>query len=68
MVSIDSLGGNGDVALVRGVYRGQSGQRLSVDVKVRPALDDEGHEQVSDVPKPPPEPQMILERPQQPQQ
>lgn len=36
----------GDVAPVRGVYRGQAGQRLSVDVRVRPALDDEGHEQL----------------------
>jgi transglutaminase-like putative cysteine protease len=36
----------GDVAPVRGVYRGHAGQRLSVDVRVRPALDDDGHEQL----------------------
>jgi transglutaminase-like putative cysteine protease len=35
-----------DVAPVRGVHRGLAGQRLSVDVRVRPALDDVGHEQV----------------------
>jgi transglutaminase-like putative cysteine protease len=34
----------GDVAPVRGVYKGHAGQRLSVDVRVRPALDDEGYE------------------------
>ena len=34
----------GDVAPVRGVYRGHAGQRLSVDVRVRPGVDDEGFE------------------------
>jgi transglutaminase-like putative cysteine protease len=34
----------GDVAPVRGVYKGHAGQRLSVNVRVRPALDDEGYE------------------------
>jgi transglutaminase-like putative cysteine protease len=34
----------GDVPPVRGVYKGHFGQRLSVDVRVRPALDIEGHE------------------------
>jgi transglutaminase-like putative cysteine protease len=34
----------GDAAPVRGVYKGHAGQRLSVDVRVRPALDDEGNE------------------------
>jgi len=34
----------GDVPPVRGVYKGHAGQRLSVDVRVRPALDHEGHE------------------------
>jgi transglutaminase-like putative cysteine protease len=58
----------GDVAPLRGVYRGQSGQRLSVDVSVRPALDDEGHERVRDVAQPVSESGVILERPQQPQQ
>jgi len=33
-----------DVPPVRGVYRGQAGQRLSVNVLVRPALDDDGCE------------------------
>ncbi len=32
----------GDVAPVRGVYKGHAGQSLSVDVRVRPALDDSG--------------------------
>jgi len=36
----------GDVAPVRGVYKGQAGQRLSVDVRVRPVLDNEGHERL----------------------
>lgn len=36
----------GDVAPVRGVYKGEAGQRLSVDVRVRPELDGEGHEQL----------------------
>jgi transglutaminase-like putative cysteine protease len=58
----------GDAAPMRGVYRGESGQRLSVDVRVRPALDNEGREQVSEIPQPVPEPAFILERPQQPQQ
>jgi transglutaminase-like putative cysteine protease len=58
----------GDVAPLRGVYRGQSGQRLSVDVSVRPALDDEGHERLRDVAQPVSEEGVILERPQQPQQ
>jgi len=38
----------GDVAPVRGVYKGQAGQRLSVDVRVRPALDGDGHEQLQE--------------------
>jgi transglutaminase-like putative cysteine protease len=50
----------GDVAPVRGVYRGQAGQRLSVDVRVRPAVDDDGCEHVRESviraePEPPPE-------------
>ncbi len=36
----------GDVPPVRGVYKGHAGQRLHVDVRVRPALDDEGREQL----------------------
>ncbi len=38
----------GDVPPVRGVYKGQAGQRLSVDVRVRPALDDDGREQLQE--------------------
>jgi transglutaminase-like putative cysteine protease len=57
----------GDVAPVRGVYKGQSGQRLSVDVSVRPALDDDGHEQMSEVTQAVPDPRGITMRPQQPQ-
>ncbi len=34
----------GDVPPVRGVYKGDAGQSLSVDVRVRPAVDDEGAE------------------------
>lgn len=37
----------GDVAPVRGVYKGRAGQRLSVDVCVRPAIDDAGTEQLT---------------------
>jgi transglutaminase-like putative cysteine protease len=56
----------GDVPPVRGVYKGRAGQSLSVDVLVRPALDDAGLEHISessadreDVPSTP------AERPQQ---
>jgi len=38
----------GDVAPVRGVYKGSAGQHLCVDVRVRPALDDAGCEQLSE--------------------
>jgi transglutaminase-like putative cysteine protease len=55
----------GDVAPVRGVYKGHAGQRLSVDVRVRPALDDEGREQLSNTNAAPPEPPSDTERPQQ---
>jgi transglutaminase-like putative cysteine protease len=34
----------GDVAPIRGVYKGHAGQHMSVDVRVRPALDEEGRE------------------------
>src|SRR5579871_2280152 len=58
----------GDVAPVRGVYKGQAGQRLSVDVQVCPVVDDSGHSQLSNsatgsVESPPPS-----DRPQQPAQ
>jgi transglutaminase-like putative cysteine protease len=58
----------GDVAPVRGVYKGIAGQRLAVDVRVRPALDDEGREQISENAAPAPVPSTALERPQQPAQ
>jgi len=57
----------GDVAPVRGVYKGRAGQRLSVDVRVRPALDDAGCEQLAESAAPLPTPSG-LERPQQPAQ
>ncbi len=38
----------GDVAPVRGVYKGHAGQRLSVDVSVRPEIDDDGREQLNE--------------------
>src|SRR5271155_5924164 len=59
----------GDVAPVRGVYKGHAGQSLSVDVRVRPALDDDGHEQLSERAQTPLEPSLGPERPHQaPQQ
>ena len=57
----------GDVAPVRGVYRGHAGQRLSVDVRVRPALSEEGCEQLANSTAAPSSPP-VLERPQQPAQ
>jgi transglutaminase-like putative cysteine protease len=58
----------GDVAPVRGVYKGHAGQSLSVDVRVRPAIDDSGREQLSEItagviPAP-----SVVERAQQPAQ
>jgi transglutaminase-like putative cysteine protease len=58
----------GDVAPVRGVYKGHAGQRLSVDVRVRPALDNDGHEQISETAAAPADPPMVQERAQQPAQ
>jgi transglutaminase-like putative cysteine protease len=58
----------GDVAPVRGVYKGHAGQRLSVDVRVRPALDDEGCEHLQETAAGPPAEPDILEPPQQQQQ
>jgi transglutaminase-like putative cysteine protease len=57
----------GDVAPVRGVYRGHAGQRLSVDVRVRPAIDDDGREQLANTSALASAP-AIVERPQQPAQ
>jgi transglutaminase-like putative cysteine protease len=48
----------GDVPPVRGVYKGHAGQSLSVDVLVRPALDDEGAELLQETSAtPPPRPE-----------
>jgi transglutaminase-like putative cysteine protease len=58
----------GDVAPVRGVYKGHAGQRLSVDVCVRPALDDAGIELRSTTAAGPSDASKLMERPQQPQQ
>lgn len=54
-----------DVAPVRGVYKGHAGQRLSVDVSVRPALDDDGIETLSETAAVPTEPEPIEARAQQ---
>jgi transglutaminase-like putative cysteine protease len=58
----------GDVAPVRGVYKGHAGQRLSVDVRVRPAIDDDGREQLSENKVVRSEAAVTLERAQQPAQ
>lgn len=58
----------GDVAPVRGVYKGRAGQRLSVDVCVRPALDEAGNERLSEATEKSPAPAPLVERPQQPAQ
>jgi transglutaminase-like putative cysteine protease len=58
----------GDVAPVRGVYKGHAGQHLSVDVCVRPAIDDAGREQISKTGVGPPAPGTVPERAQQPAQ
>jgi transglutaminase-like putative cysteine protease len=58
----------GDVAPVRGVYKGHAGQRLSVDVRVRPEVDDGGREQLNENKVTSPGPAIILERVQQPAQ
>ncbi len=57
----------GDVAPSRGVYKGHAGQRLSVDVRVRPALDSEGCEHLQETAAGPPV-ELDLEPPQQQQQ
>jgi transglutaminase-like putative cysteine protease len=55
----------GDVPPVRGVYKGRAGQHLSVDVRVRPALDEEGHERLTETSEGPHEPPQMTELPQQ---
>ena len=59
----------GDVAPLRGVYKGHAGQSMSVDVRVRPALDDEGaeHLQETTAAPPPPLPEELSHQPQQQQ-
>ena len=56
----------GDVPPVRGTYKGHAGQQLSVDVRVRPALDDEGTEHLERTAAAPPRPR--VEEPAQQQQ
>ena len=59
----------GDVPPVRGVYKGHAGQSLSVDVLVRPAVDDEGAELLQETSAAPPRPAVEEEvQPQQQQQ
>ncbi len=58
----------GDVAPVRGVYKGHAGQRLSVDVRVCPDVDDEGHERLSETAAGPSRPVDEDERSHQPAQ
>jgi hypothetical protein len=58
----------GDVAPVRGVYKGHAGQSLSVDVRVRPAIDDNGREQLSEITAGSLSPPSVVERAQQPAQ
>jgi transglutaminase-like putative cysteine protease len=58
----------GDVAPVRGVYKGHAGQSLSVDVRVRPAIDDAGCEQLGHITAGIVAPPSGVERAQQPAQ
>ncbi|HVW85841.1 MAG TPA: transglutaminase family protein [Bryobacteraceae bacterium] len=58
----------GDVPPVRGVYKGHAGQSLSVDVLVRPALDDEGAELLQETAAIPPPRDNEGEQQQQQQQ
>jgi transglutaminase-like putative cysteine protease len=58
----------GDVAPVRGLYNGHAGQRLSVDVQLRPDVDVDGHEQSSRSTAVPTEEEIVEERPSQPMQ
>jgi len=58
----------GDVAPVRGVYKGHAGQRLSVDVRVCPAVNGEGHELLNETAAGPSNPVHEDERSQQPAQ
>jgi len=55
----------GDVPPVRGVYKGRAGQQLSVDVRVRPALDEEGRERLTETSEGPHDAPQMAELPQQ---
>jgi transglutaminase-like putative cysteine protease len=60
----------GDVPPVRGVFKGHAGQRLSVDVRVRPALDGAGCERLwektgNPAAEPPPESRPAQQQQQQ---
>jgi transglutaminase-like putative cysteine protease len=58
----------GDVAPVRGLYNGHAGQRLSVDVQLRPDVDVDGHEQLNRTAAYPTDEALVEERPSQPMQ
>ena len=58
----------GDVAPVRGLYNGHAGQRLSVDVQLRPDVDMDGHEQLNRTAALPAEEPLPEFRPSQPMQ
>jgi len=58
----------GDVAPVRGLYNGHAGQRLSVDVQLRPDVDVDGHERLNRTAAFPTEEQIEEVRPSQPMQ
>ena len=58
----------GDAAPVRGLYNGHAGQRLSVDVQLRPDVDIDGHEQLNSTAAVPTEEEIVEERPCQPMQ
>jgi transglutaminase-like putative cysteine protease len=58
----------GDVAPVRGLYKGHAGQRLSVDVQLLPDVDEEGNEQRSRSAAVPEEEEIPEVRPSQPMQ
>jgi transglutaminase-like putative cysteine protease len=57
----------GDVPPVRGVYKGTAGQRLSVDVRVRPGLTGDGSEHLQETGIQGPD-RSPHDRPQQPAQ
>jgi len=59
----------GDVPPARGVYKGRAGQHLSVDVLVRPALDEDGRETLAETSAATDDTEtQEAERPQQPSQ